>query len=162
MKAPIHSIKHYRQMSRTEVTTLTLTNEALAIGVQSTLANLENEVREGSVIKSVYVELWLLDSAADGSNTVTLSKDNSQSAGPTFSEHAALFNYVEKKNILFTHQGLSSNNGVGNPIVVMRGWFKIPKSKQRFGLGDTLNLNISNQGPNTLEFCGFATYKEYS
>jgi len=44
----------------------------------------------------------------------------------------------------------------------MRGWYKIPKTKQRFGLGDRLVLQIASQGTDALDFCGFATYKEYT
>ncbi len=162
MRAPIHSIKHYRQITRSTVLTVAKNTESLAIAVNPTVANLEDEVQEGSVVKAVYVELWLLNSSNDGSDVVVLVKNAQNEDGLTFAQMNSLFTYDGKKNILFTHQGLSSNNGVGNPVVVMRGWYKIPKSKQRFGLGDRLNLVIANNGPSTLEYCGFATYKEYS
>ncbi len=120
------------------------------------------EVSEGSIIKAVYVELWTLGSSNDGFQIVVLEKSTQDATGPTFVEMAALGDYNNKKNILFTHQGLSANDGIGNPMPVMRGWYKIPKTKQRFGLGDRLNLNISNPSANTLTYCGFATYKEYT
>ncbi len=162
MKAPIHSQKHYVQITRSTVLTVQANSENLIWSVQSTVANLENEVSEGSLVKAVYVELWLLNSSNDGSDIVVLCKNSDSGGGPSYTNMQSLFTYGEKKNILFTHQGLSSNNGVGNPINVMRAWYKIPKSKQRFGLGDRLNLVIANNGPSTLEYCGFATYKEYS
>ncbi len=162
MRAPIHSVKHYKQMSRSTVTTVTVKNERLIIAVQSTLANLEDEVREGAIVKAVYVELWLLDSSNDGSFVLTIGKDTANSQGPTFGEMNTLFNYVEKKGIFYTSQGLTQNDGVTSAVPIVRGWFKIPKSKQRFGLGDTLNLNIANNGAGTIEYCGFATYKEYT
>ncbi len=162
MKAPIHSQKHYVQISRSQTATVAVNSEQLIASVESTVANAVDEVAEGSIVKAVYVELWLLDTANDGSNIVVLLKSPISNAGPSFTQMNALGTYVNKKNILFTHQGLSSNNGVGNPIVVMSGWFKIPKSKQRFGLGDKLLLMIANNGLNDLEYCGFATYKEYS
>ncbi len=162
MRPVIHSVKHYKQITRSTVTTVTANSEQLCKAVESTIANLENEVPEGAVVKAVYIELWLLNSSNDGSDVVVLSKNSLNTVGPSFTQMNTLFTYPEKKNILFTHQGLSSNNGVGNPIPVMRGWYKIPKSKQRFGLGDTLNITIANNGPSTLEYCGFATYKEYT
>ncbi len=162
MRPPIHSVKHYRQIPRSQVATVALNTERLAIGVNVTAANLESEVKEGSLIKAVYVELWMLSTGNDGSDVVVLSKNADNSAGITFAESSTLFTYTEKKNILFTHQGLSSNDGVGNPIPVMRAWYKIPKSKQRFGLGDVLNLSIANFGVNALDYCGFAIYKEHS
>jgi len=155
-------VKHYRQITRSQVLATALNTERLAIAVNPTAANLESEVAEGSLIKAVYVELWLLSTGNDGSDVVVLSKNADNSAGITFAEAATLFTYTEKKNILFTHQGLSSNDAVGNPIAVMRGWYKIPKSKQRFGLGDVLNLSVGNFGANALDYCGFAIYKEYS
>ena len=158
----VHSTKHYVQITRSTVLTVVRNIETLVLAVEGTTANLVDEVTEGAIVKAVYIELWLLNSSNDGSDVVTLVKDTHALFGPTFIEMNSLGTYTAKKNILFTHQGLSSNNGVGNPINVMRGWFKIPKSKQRFGLGDSLRLSIANNGPSTLEYCGFATYKEYT
>ncbi len=162
MRPVIHSTKHYVQMSRSTISTVSAVTEDIALAVESTTANLVDEVEEGSVIKAVYVELWLLDSANDGSNVVIAYKNPIGNVGATFTNLNALGTYLNKKNVLFTHQGLSSNNGVGNPIQVLGGWIKIPKSKQRFGLGDRFLISIANNGPNTLEYCGFATYKEYT
>ncbi len=159
----IHSTKHYVQISRSQVATVARVNIDLILAVESTTANLVDEVAEGAIIKAVFIELWLLDTSNDGSNIVIVSKNASGGATlPNFSQMNALGTFLNKKNILFAHQGLSSNNGVGNPMPVLRGWIKIPKSKQRFGLGDELNISIANNGLNDLEFCGFATYKEYS
>ncbi len=161
MKAPIHSQKHYVQFPFDQITTGTRQNINLITAVQSTVANLANEVAEGSIIKAIYIELWLQNSANDGESIVTLTKDPQNATGPTFAQMAALFTYTNKKNVLFSHQGLTSNDGVGNPVFVLRQWLKIPKSKQRFGLADQLNLNISNTSANNLNRCGLALYKEY-
>jgi len=158
----IHSVKHYVQMSRSTVATVAVVNNDLIIAVEGTVANLVDEVVEGATVKAVYIELWLLDAGNDGSAIVTLTKNPQNLAGPTFANQNALGTFTNKKNILFTHQGLTSNDGITSPINVMRGWYKIPKSKQRFGLGDRLSLNIANNGANDLFFCGFATYKEYT
>ncbi len=162
MKPIIHSVKHYVQITRSSVATVTRNNESLIIAVEGTVANLVDEVVEGAIVKAIYIELWTLNSSNDGSEVIVLVKEPKDSIGISFTNMNALGTYNNKKNILFTHQGLSSNNGVGNPINVMRGWYKIPKSKQRFGLGDTLVLTISNSGASALEYCGFATYKEYT
>ncbi len=159
----VHSTKHYVQISRSQVATVARTNIDLVLAVESTVANAVDEVQEGATVKAVYIELWLLDTANDGSNLVMVAKQIFGGAtAPNFTQTQALGTYLNKKNILFVHQGLSPNNGVGNPVAILRGWIKIPKSKQRFGLGDELTLTIANMGLNDLEFCGFATYKEYS
>ncbi len=161
MKAPIHSRKHYVQLTRSEAVTVTRNAELLIESVAVTSKNTPREVEEGAIVKAIYIELWVENSANDGFQVVVLSKNQEGGSGPTFAEMQALDTWNNKKNILFTHQGLSTNDGVGNPMVVMRGWYKIPKTKQRMGLGDILTLSISNPGPNTLAYCGFATYKEY-
>ncbi len=162
MRPVVHSQKHYVQITRSAVLTVARNSERLVAAVESTVANAVDEVVEGAVVKAVYIELWSLSDGNDGSEVVILVKNSRGDAGPSFTEMNSLGTYVEKKNILFTHQGLSNNDGIDGPINVMRAWYKIPKSKQRFGLGDRLNLIISNSGASSLNYCGFATYKEYT
>ncbi len=47
-----------------------------------------------------------------------------------------------------------------NSVALVRQWFKIPKGKQRFGLGDQLFVTAQSTGQD-FQLCGFATYKEY-
>ncbi len=158
----IHSTKHLVQFPFNGITTGTAENLIIISTVAIVNKNIASEVEEGATVKAVYVELWTQNSANDGHEIVTLVKRSNNQNGVTFAESAGLFSFAEKKNILFTHEGLTSNDGVGNPIAVMRGWFKIPKSKQRFGLGDTLVVTVSNPSSNTLNRCGIAIYKEYT
>ncbi len=162
MRPPIHSIKHYVQFPIDQISTGTRQSVALITSVLQTSANLATEVSEGSIVKAVYVELWLENQGNLGESIVTVCKDTNTNVGPTFGQMAALFAYANKKNVLFTHQGLTSNDGVSQPTNVLRGWIKIPKSKQRFGLGDTLTLSIANVSASDLNRCGMAIYKEYS
>ncbi len=158
----IHSTKHYVQFPFNDVTTGTRDGVQLAISVSTVDKNTSSEVEEGCSIKAVFVELWLQNSGVDGTSIVTLEKAGQGSTGISFAEMASIMTYNNKKNVLFTHEGLTSNDGVSGPTVVMRGWFKIPKSKQRFGLDDRLVLSISNTSAGDLHTCGFATYKEYT
>ncbi len=162
MRPIVHSVKHYVQFPIDQITTGTRQNISLATAVESTTANLANEVAEGTIIKAVYIELLLQNQGNLGEFIVTLEKVIANSAGVLFVQMAALFGYPNKKNVLYVSQGLTSNDGVGNPQKILAMWFKIPKSKQRFGLGDGLVLSISNTSAGDLNRCGFATYKEYS
>ncbi len=160
MRPPIHSRKHYVQITRSTVATVARNNEDIIV-VNATPTGVD-EVVDGAIVKAVYVELWLLNAGNAGSDVVILGKNLGASAGPTFTQMNALGTYDEKKNVLFTHQGLSNNDGIDPPMNVMRAWYKIPKSKQRFGLGDRLRLSIANNSAQDLFYCGFATYKEYT
>ncbi len=162
MKPIIQSQKHYVQQSRSQVATVAKVGIDIIESVESTVANTVSEVAEGAVVKAVFVEMWILDSSNDGSFVISLEKRPSGLGGMTFANSNALGTYKNKKNLFYVTQGLSPNNGVGNPIPIIRQWFKIPKGKQRFGLGDKLGLNLTNNGLNNLEFCGFFTYKELS
>ncbi len=158
----VHSVKHYVQFPISQIAT----------GVRETIrvvsanaiqdVNISSEVAEGSSVKAVFFEFWLQNEGTLGEFILTISKDPEFTSGPSFVEMATLFTFTNKKNILYTTQGLTSNDGISGPVNVIRGWIKIPKSKQRFGLGDTLNLCISNVSSNDLVRCGFATYKEYN
>jgi len=160
LKPIVHSQKHYVQQSRSSIGTVSIGILDIIDAVQSTVANLVDEVVEGANIKAVFVEMWILDSGNDGSFIITLEKRSGGSPAQTFTTSNALGTYSNKKNILYTTQGLSPNDGIGNPVPVIRQWFKIPKGKQRFGLGDQLVLNLTNNGTGTMDFCGFFLYKE--
>ncbi len=162
MRPVIHSTKHYVQMTRSQVSTVATNTERLVAAVEGTVANLVDEVVEGAIVKAIYIELWILDSSNDGSFVISVEKTPSGLSSQSFTQSNSIGTYENKKNILYTTQGLSPNNGVGNPVPIIRMWIKVPKTKQRFGLGDKLRLNITNNGLNNLEYCGFATYKEYT
>ncbi len=163
MRPIIQSTKHYVQFPIDQITTATRQAIVLVEAVESTVANAATEVVEGAIVKAIYIELWLQNSANLGEEIVVVFKDVVGGAGaPNFAEMSALFTFKNKKNILFTHQGLSSNDGVGNPIPVIRSWIKIPKGKQRMGLGDRITMSIANVSSNDLNRCGFSIYKEYT
>ncbi len=161
MRPPIHSIKHYVQTSLTSIAAGAVNTKVLVVGTLPAAINQVDEVIEGAIVKAVYIELWVIGDVTDSTAIVTLAKFPAGLAGFNAAQMAALGTTLNKKNILFVSQGLTGNDGISGPHMVMRGWYKIPKSKQRFGLGDTLELQVFAQAQeNTI--CGFATYKEYT
>ncbi len=157
MRAPIQSQKHYVQMSRSTVATVAVNTEDVIKVLNFGTA--VDEVPEGAIVKAVYVELWVLNSGNDGSHVLIIGKNEASSFGATFAQMNALGTYDEKKNIFFTHQGLDPNDGTTGPQVVVRQWIPIPKTKQRFGKGDSLTLQLANNSLQDLFYCGFFTYK---
>ncbi len=164
MRAVIHSKKHIKQISQSTVAqaavaTTTLVNAAEA--GSTTPAG----VIEGATVKACYVEFWVSQDSASvvGSYTVILFKQPGDSTGISTGEAAALHDWNNKKNILFTGQGLLTPND-GGQVPVLRQWYKIPKGKQRFGLGDKLQLTIRNNNLTAIDlnFCGLAIFKEYT
>ncbi len=162
VRAMVHSIKHYVQITLSTATTGTRNGEVLVDAVAVPDVNTSIEVTEGSSIKAVYFEMWAIGSVSDQFFTAVLIKSPSGLAGPTFTEMTDLNSFKNKKNILYTTQGLASNDGIAAPIAIFRGWVKIPKGKQRFGLGDQFTFLIASRGSATITYCGFATYKEYT
>ncbi len=162
MRAPISSVKHYVQISLETVVAGAIKSNTLAHAVTMANNTDADEVVEGSVIKAVFVELWVrAGSTSPGSVLVTLYKKPGIGTAMTFADHIALFDYDNKKNIFYHTQGLM-NDQDADAIAFVRGWFKIPKGKQRFGLNDSLILATSAQGAIDVIECGFATYKEYT
>ncbi len=158
----VHSTKHYVQFPIDQIGTGVKQGIIIVDAVAVSVKNISNEVEEGSSVKAVYFELWLQNEGTLGEFILTISKEQESGLGPSFTQMATLFTYDNKKNIFYTSQGLTSNDGVSGPVNVLRFWVKIPKGKQRFGSGDRLNLSIANVSSSDLVRCGFATYKEYS
>ena len=156
----VHSTKHYVQQSIGTSVVGTPTNTNLVESVDVAAKNTVSEVEEGSSVKAVYVELWVRSAATSAASFVfVILKRPSALGNPTVGEMAALGDYTNKKNVLYVCQGLT-NDVDSTALAVYKGWVKIPKSKQRFGLGDKLSWHLSAIGQ-SLNFCGFATYKEY-
>ncbi len=156
----VHSTKHYVQQSLETVVGGTLTTLRLANALDVRSGDPDN-VLAGSTVKAVFVEMWIRSTeVTPGTVLVSLIK-TPDSSNITFADVTALHDYANKKNVFYHTQGLT-NDSDANAIAFVRGWFKIPKGKQRFGLGDRLFLAIASQAPIDNVMCGFATYKEYS
>ncbi len=123
-------------------------------------ANTSN-VEEGAIIKAVHFEFWFL--GADDVNTTQFTmiiyKRPANSPAATSTEMLNLQAFENKKNILFSTQGVLAKTSEGTSIPVIREWVKIPKGKQRFGLGDELSVTFHSVGE--YRICGLMTYKEY-
>ncbi len=160
VRPTVNSVKHYNQFSPTTIVAGAISNLSIIDAVALVDVSDADEVREGAIIKAVYIEIWLTsDDAAQASFQAILEKIPAGATPPTFSIANSLTAYDNKKNIFYVTRGLGSTT-TGTPIPVIRGWYKIPKGKQRFGLGDTLRLDLSAIA-NGLTFCGFFLFKEY-
>ncbi len=157
----VHSTKHYVQQSIATVAGGAVVNVTLVAAVATPDKDAVFEVEEGSSIKAIYIEFWQRSSSTTpSSGQMILSKRISDATQPSAADMAALGSWDNKKNILYTTMGLF-NDQDADAIPLIRQWIKIPKSKQRFGLGDALDLSFFAAVVDT-QICGFATYKEYT
>ncbi len=164
MRAVIHSRKHIFQISQATVAQGIVLDTILAQAIEGH-STVPGQILEGVSLKACYVEFWLSQDSAStvGSYTVILYINPGNTPIVNTSQMAALHDYPNKKNILFTAQGLLSPND-GGQVPVLRAWYKIPKGKQRFGLNTSLNLAVRNNNAAAIDInlCGLAVYKEYT
>ncbi len=160
MRPVINTRKHFVQFSLFNIAAGAMANHTIITSVVAPAVTSADQVREGSIISSVYVEMWLTsDDALPGTVIVTLEKlPGAANAFMVAGDAAGLNVYDDKKNILHTQMGLLGND-ITYPMPAIKGWFKIPKGKQRFGLDDRLVLNIFAQS-NGIDGCGFYIFKE--
>ncbi len=160
MRPVVNTKKHVVQFSLFTVASGAIANLSIIDAVAAPDAAVAAEVREGSKISAVYIEMWIqTDDATLGSSIVICEKVPGAGNTPaTAAEIASLNSYDNKKNVFYTQMGLTPNS-TQFPMASVKGWFKIPKSKQRFGLEDRFLLDILAQS-NGLSACGFAIYKE--
>ncbi len=163
MRPVIVSRKHYVQFTEFNTPSLTVTTQEWVDSVAVQDKNTPKEVEEGSIVKAIFVELWLVtdSGSVSGSFVVTVEKFEQNVGPPSLSEMTTLDSYDNKKNVLFVSQGILGNESTGNPTPVLRQWIKIPKGKQRMGLRDGVRINIAAIGAPNLTGCSFAVYKEY-
>ncbi len=158
MRPRVHTEKHIKQQSLLAVAGGAITNIGIATAVAvPTSAVLE--VREGCTISAVYVEIWITgDDAVQGTAIVSLEKVPAGATNMTAAQSAALNAYPNKRNVFHVQMGLTPPN-TQYPMASIKGWFKIPKGKQRMALGDELVLNIHGQSDG-VSACGVFIYKE--
>ncbi len=162
MLAPIHSIKHYAHFTNTLTASAATRGAAPVVAVQGEAIGSAVEVNEGSVIKAVFIEVWLQSQATAGNTcqfAFVIVKTPAGAANISASEMLNLGAYDNKKNILFVSQGVLGDLNT-QAVPIHRGWVKIPKGKQRFGLGDRLVWMLAPIGFG-IQSCGISTYKEY-
>ncbi len=159
MRPRVHTEKHLLQNSLFTVAASAIFNRTIAVAVSSPASASGIDVREGCTISAVYCEMWIhTDDATSGTAVITLEKVESQAPLMLAADSAALNNYDNKKNIFYSQVGLTPNN-ITYPMAAIKGWFKIPKGKQRFSLNDRIVLNILAQS-NGLNACGMFIFKE--
>ncbi len=162
MKAPIHSVKHIVQHTVTQTATGTVTTNTEISAVAVADVNTPTEVEEGTIVKAVYIELWLLGTFNEGSFVLMVEKSPANNNDPLFAEMTTLNAYQNKKNVLYCTQGLLPEDSGANPVPVIRQWIKIPKGKQRFGLQDEFKVSVAAIGAEDVQSCGLTIYKAYT
>ncbi len=164
MLAPINTNKHFIARTNLSVASGAIANVVIADAVVAPAATNTFDVVEGAVIKAVHIELWISQSGLTNTSaqcTIIVEKVPSNQAPVTFAQIANLQSYPNKKNILFTYQGVSAAQLDGsNAVSPIRDWLLIPKGKQRFGFGDRLIISIAAIGQ-PFQTCGMFLYKEY-
>jgi len=164
MLAPIVTTKHFVQQVKTFIAGGVIANLPIIEAVAVADVDLPQEIQEGSVIKAVYIEMWICGKGSLNSSVsfnITLEKVPAQATLMTAGQSLTLMSYPNKKNILYTSQGQTVSQIAGPTTPIMRQFFPIPKGKQRFGLGDRLILNLSDIDAEDLQFCGLYIFKEY-
>ncbi len=164
MRSPIHSKKHYVQISQATVAQAAADNIDL-VDAQEAPSTTPSDISEGALVKAVFVEFWIGNASTSvvGSYTLCVYKNVGGTNPMLTGNLAAIHDYGNKKNILFTSQALAPPTD-GGLIPVLRQWIKIPKGKQRFGLKDSLDLGIRNNNSTAVDinYCGLAVFKEYT
>ncbi len=159
---PINTEKHYFHSPIFTVANGSVTTIVIADAVSVQAKDQPNEVEEGSLIKTVHLEYWISSNLADtaGSAIVTVEKIPSDGDNPTFTQINNLGSYTNKKNVLFTFEGITPALNLANPIPVLRQWVAIPKGKQRMGLRDKKAVHFASI-TSGFSVCGVALYKEW-
>ncbi len=155
---PVKSVKHEVTWSNLAIDGSAIQTIDLAIGTSPSALNAVTEVDIGSSVKSIYFELniaaqvitnpkvfhWKVQVIPNGITPIT----------------PATYFSTDRKNII--HRGMEmlpkDVGTVFKRIFVVR----IPRGKSRISVGDKISLIWVVSSAETVNFCGFAIYKEFS
>ncbi len=163
MLAPINTVKHYVGQPRVSLGLGLSQSLEIADVVPAPVSNDREKVAAGSVIKSIHFEYWIVGNGASGTTSqfvFTIEKVPSGVSDPTFADLLNLGGYDNKKNVLFSSQGIIASAAGGQSVPIVRDWILIPKGKQRMGHKDRIVISFATV-EQPLAFCGISTYKEY-
>ncbi len=162
MVAPINTVKHYVQLENATIASGAARGNGIIDAVVAPAASNTRDVREGAIVKAFFLEIWVKSNASAGTDTkfqLAIEKAPAGVVSLTFTQMNNLQAYDNKKNILFYSQGVIGDLTT-QAIPIVRNWFKVPKGKQRMGLGDRIVVTTTSTGAE-VNHCGFTTYKEY-
>ncbi len=164
MRPVIVSVKHYVQFTNALVTSGGVSVNVLANAVVNTaLPATTADVKEGSIVKAIFIEMWLKGIGASDADTqfnMAVYKNPNGGSVMTAANLNNLMAYQNKKNVLYATQGVIGGVGGGQSVAVLRQWIKIPKGKQRMGLDDSFELAVTATGE-SIQRCGLVVFKEY-
>ncbi len=159
MRPVVNAIKHYVHTPSTGIASAgILAQKVITTVVKGAARSSPDVVEEGAIIKAVYVEWWCKADTSGFTVESAIIKLPSGAVGPTATELGNLGAYLNKKNVFEFHQGLAPAGD--QTLALFRHWIKIPKGKQRFGLGDSLKVFTTFTG-SAGDVCGVYIYKEY-
>ncbi len=162
MLAPIVARKHYVHSTNTVIAAGAIQANVIVSGVVAPATGNSFSVIEGSIVKAIYIERWIKSNATAGGSTqftMIIEKLPANAPSVTFAQIANLGAYTNKKNILYSTQGVIGDLTTGS-IPLFRQFILVPKGKQRIGLNDRITVSIAAVGL-AMQSCGIATYKEY-
>ena len=160
MRARVNTVKHIVQLPLVTVG-VGLFNQAVLVDAitKGGARTSTRDVEEGAIISACFVEFWIVNEGnAPGQFVCALLKLPAGVDPPDATDMLNLQAYPNKKNILFTSQGVLQSGAV-QAVPIIRNWYKIPKGKQRFGLGDRLVFMTQAVGED-IDRCGVSVYKE--
>ncbi len=164
MLAPINSIKHYVGQPRFVIALGIAQTLEIVDVVNAPVSSTREKVTIGAMIKAIHLEYWIAGGGGTSGSTAefvfTLEKIPAGQANPTFADMLNLGGYDNKKNILYTTQGIVVSSVGTQSIPIIRDWVLIPKGKQRMGQGDRIVVTFATV-EESLAACGMSIYKEY-
>ncbi len=160
MRPIINTKKHIVQFSLATIASGAVLQLTLAKAFAAPVATNPEDVTEGSKISAVYIEMWMQSQTTSPASAIAIVEKlpGAVNAPASTTDMAGLNSYDNKNNVLWTQMGLTPGNST-YALNILKGWIKIPKSKQRMGLEHALVLTMFAQTA-AHSICGFALFKE--
>ncbi len=139
MQAVIQSLKN--QLTTTDVTGTASRKNTLAKAVDTPLTTVSSDVKNGSIIKAIWLSLDFCGLAGTGvQQTTNCYLFKNSGANLTAPSPFTIGNSNEKRFVIKSWHQMTMRNQDGNPPYHWEGWIKIPKPHQRMATDDIWEL----------------------
>jgi len=152
---PINSVKNIQDSVNLGVAAATVTTVVVGLAVNDYTGG-NTEVPVGAKVSSVYLFQQILPSLGTANVDWYIWKGPG-SLTASMPVPGATGGAQNRRYILHEEKGIPGNAGDGAYPLTFKGVIKIPKGRQRFGEGDTIELRI--RGTDIYNACTKAIYK---
>ncbi len=156
---PVHRIKHVVDNQGGAVLD-TIVNTRIIEAVDAPVVGSTRQVETASTVNGIYLKVEVYATTAGALSNAYMMVFKNPGGNLTFPKANVVGVNDNKKYVIHQEMVMLERSVNGNPRTLFAGVIAIPRGYRRFGINDTLEVQVFSPGVN-LDFCLQSIYKEF-